>query len=104
IPAYFRFWSQANSRVPTPTIEPAGISRKPGQRRGKSGTIGASFTSGDTNMPHTDTAPAGTNPPAQTQGFVFNHTMLRIKDPRASLDFYTRVFGMELLESKDMPT
>jgi len=54
-------------------------------------------------MPHNDSTPAGANPPAQTQGFVFNHTMLRIKDPQASLAFYTRVFGMELLESKDMP-
>ncbi|MAG66167.1 MAG: lactoylglutathione lyase, partial [Pseudomonadales bacterium] len=28
-----------------------------------------------------------------TEGFVFNQTMLRIKDPKATLDFYTRVMG-----------
>ena len=28
-----------------------------------------------------------------THGFVFNHTMLRVKDIARSLDFYTRVLG-----------
>lgn len=40
---------------------------------------------------------------AATQGFVFNHTMLRIKDPRASLDFYTRVLGFSLVRRNDFP-
>ncbi|MEG3115628.1 lactoylglutathione lyase [Salinicola sp. 4072] len=40
---------------------------------------------------------------AESQGFVFNHTMLRAKDPRASLAFYTRVFGMRLLRKLDFP-
>jgi lactoylglutathione lyase len=39
--------------------------------------------------------------PTETQGFIFNHTMLRVVDPQASLAFYTRVFGMRLLEQKD---
>jgi lactoylglutathione lyase len=34
---------------------------------------------------------------AATQGFVFNHTMLRVKDATASLDFYTRVLGFSLV-------
>jgi lactoylglutathione lyase len=34
-----------------------------------------------------------------THGFVFNHTMLRVKDPQASLDFYTRVLGFTLVRS-----
>ncbi|MEN1941748.1 lactoylglutathione lyase [Luteimonas sp. MJ246] len=38
-----------------------------------------------------------------TSGFVFNHTMLRIKDPRASLDFYTRVLGFSLVRHNDFP-
>ena len=32
-------------------------------------------------------------PEAVTQGYVFNHTMIRVKDVSASLDFYTRVLG-----------
>lgn len=36
-----------------------------------------------------------------TRGFVFNHTMLRIKDPQASLDFYTRVLGFTLVRRID---
>lgn len=55
------------------------------------------------SMPQTDNAAPGANPPTQTQGYVFNHTMLRVRDPEASLHFYTHVFGMELLERKDMP-
>jgi lactoylglutathione lyase len=36
-----------------------------------------------------------------TQGFALNHTMLRIKDPERSLDFYSRVLGMRLLRRLD---
>lgn len=39
--------------------------------------------------------------PAETTGFVFNHTMLRVKDIRASLDFYTRVLGFRLIDQRD---
>jgi lactoylglutathione lyase len=34
-----------------------------------------------------------------TQGYVFNHTMLRVKDPKVSLDFYTRVLGFTLVRT-----
>lgn len=55
-------------------------------------------------MPQTsDSSAPRANPPAETRGFVFNHTMLRVKDPHASLHFYTHVFGMELLERKEQP-
>jgi len=37
----------------------------------------------------------------ETSGFVFNHTMLRVKDPQASLDFYTRVLGFTLVRTLD---
>jgi len=40
-------------------------------------------------------------PPAETAGFVFNHTMLRVKDVTASLDFYTRVLGYRLIDKRD---
>ena len=32
----------------------------------------------------------------ETRGYVMNQTMLRIKDPQRSLDFYSRVLGMTL--------
>lgn len=41
--------------------------------------------------------------PAATQGFVLNHSMLRVKDPAVSLAFYTRVMGMRLLRKLDFP-
>lgn len=40
--------------------------------------------------------------PAST-GFVLNHSMLRVQDPKRALDFYTRVMGMRLLRKLDFP-
>lgn len=51
-----------------------------------------------------DTVPGVTaQPEAATHGFVFNHTMLRVKDITQSLDFYTRVLGFSLVEKRDFP-
>ncbi|CAA0833966.1 Lactoylglutathione lyase [Striga hermonthica] len=36
-----------------------------------------------------------------TKSYFFHHTMVRIKDPRASLDFYSRIMGMSLLKRLD---
>jgi lactoylglutathione lyase len=36
-----------------------------------------------------------------TRHFVFNHTMLRVKDIAKSLDFYTRVLGFTLVRRRD---
>ncbi|MAF89645.1 MAG: lactoylglutathione lyase [Bdellovibrionaceae bacterium] len=38
---------------------------------------------------------------SETQGYVFNHTMLRIKDPEASNKFYQDVLGMSLVRKLD---
>eukprot|EP00899_Mesostigma_viride_P008743 jgi/Mesvir1/17870/Mv12947-RA.1 len=42
-------------------------------------------------------------PDPSTQDFIFQQTMFRIKDPKVSLDFYTRVLGMRLLRRLDFP-
>lgn len=41
-------------------------------------------------------------PPAAA-GFTFNHSMLRVKDPAVSLDFYTGILGMRVLRRLDFP-
>tara|TARA_B100000287_G_scaffold29324_2_gene27567 strand:+ start:1819 stop:2352 length:534 start_codon:yes stop_codon:yes gene_type:complete len=40
---------------------------------------------------------------ADTQKYIFNQTMLRIKNPKVSLDFYTRIMGMTLYRKIDFP-
>lgn len=37
----------------------------------------------------------------ETGGFRLNHSMLRVKDPERSLEFYSRVFGMRVLRRLD---
>lgn len=39
----------------------------------------------------------------ETEGYVMNQTMLRIKDPQRSLDFYSRVLGMTLIKEFRFP-
>ncbi|MFB4204009.1 Lactoylglutathione lyase [wastewater metagenome] len=43
------------------------------------------------------------SPDPETQQYVFNQTMVRIKSPERSLDFYTRVLGMRLVRKLDFP-
>ena len=44
------------------------------------------------------------NVDTETQSYIFNQTMLRIKDPQISLDFYTRIIGMKLYRKPFRPT
>lgn len=41
------------------------------------------------------------SPDTETKTYKFNHTMLRVKDPKISLDFYTRILGMKLVRQLD---
>ena len=50
--------------------------------------------------PHPGVAPVVA---PQTRGFTFNHSMLRVKDPKVSLAFYTHVLGMRVLRKLDFP-
>ena len=40
---------------------------------------------------------------AETGSYKFLHTMIRVRDLDASIDFYTRHLGMELLRKRDYP-
>ncbi len=40
-------------------------------------------------------------PDETTRTYTFNHTMLRVRDPKVSLDFYTRILGMQLIRKLD---
>ncbi|RDX99520.1 Lactoylglutathione lyase, partial [Mucuna pruriens] len=42
-------------------------------------------------------------PDEATKGYFVQQTMYRIKDPKVSLDFYSRVLGMSLLKRLDFP-
>lgn len=41
------------------------------------------------------------NSPKKDVGSRFNHTMVRVKDPKASLEFYQNVLGMKLLRTSE---
>lgn len=43
------------------------------------------------------------NPDEATKSYFMQQTMYRIKDPKVSLDFYSRVLGMSLLKRLDFP-
>ena len=42
-------------------------------------------------------------PPADTAPFIMQQTMVRVKNPKTSLDFYTNVLGFRLIMHRDFP-
>jgi lactoylglutathione lyase len=56
------------------------------------------------NMKHCEEADGLMAPDKDTDGFVFNHLMLRIKDPKKTLNFYSKLMGMRLIKKFDFPT
>ena len=55
-------------------------------------------------MAHSEKADGLQKPDKETEGYVFNHMMLRIKDPKKSLEFYSKVMGMRLVRKIDFPS
>ncbi len=46
--------------------------------------------------PHPDYRSYLSEPDPSCNEFIMQQTMMRIRDPKASLDFYSRVMGMRL--------
>ncbi|KAL9178797.1 hypothetical protein ACHAXT_003928 [Thalassiosira profunda] len=42
-------------------------------------------------------------PPAGTEDFIMQQTMVRVKDPKKSLDFYCNVLGFKLIHFSEFP-
>lgn len=42
-------------------------------------------------------------PPAETEKYIFQQTMIRVRNPKASLDFYCNVLGFDLIWHSDYP-
>ena len=55
-------------------------------------------------MSHCEKVDGIQQPDKETEGYVFNHMMLRIKDPKRSLDFYSKVMGMRMVKKLDFPS
>ena len=43
------------------------------------------------------------NKPSETQDFIMQQTMMRVKDPKVSLEFYCNILGMQLIHYLDFP-
>ncbi|XP_062508174.1 lactoylglutathione lyase-like [Corticium candelabrum] len=56
-------------------------------------------------MAHGDSIPGlCLEPDSCTKDFIMQQTMLRIRDPKVSIDFYSRILGMRLLKKLDFPS
>ena len=55
-------------------------------------------------MSHCEQIDGIQKPDKETEGYVFNHMMLRIKDPKRSLEFYSKVMGMRMVKKLDFPS
>lgn len=57
-----------------------------------------------TSLTETEIKDCVVAPPEETKGFFFQQTMLRVKDPKRSLKFYSEVLGMRLLHKLHFPS
>ncbi|XP_060169612.1 lactoylglutathione lyase-like isoform X2 [Lycium barbarum] len=62
----------------------------------------SSMASGSKDSPSNNPGLHAT-PDEATKGYFLQQTMLRIKDPKVSLEFYSKVMGMSLLKRFDVP-
>ena len=57
----------------------------------------------ESSLPHPDYKSYLSEPEACCNDFIMQQTMMRIKDPKASLDFYSRVMGMRSVLNTNNP-
>ena len=55
-------------------------------------------------MSHCETVDGIQQPDKETEDYDFNHMMLMIKDPKRSLEFYSKVMGMRMVKKLDFPS
>ncbi|KAJ6835086.1 lactoylglutathione lyase [Iris pallida] len=89
----------SNPPPPPPPRRPTSFSHPPRSDRFRS-SMAASSEPKESPLSNPGLAP---EPDAATKGYFFQQTMFRIKDPKLSLDFYSRVLGMSLLKRLDFP-
>lgn len=55
-------------------------------------------------MSHCEKIEGIKDPDNESKSYIFNHMMLRIKDPKKSLEFYSKIMGMRMVKKFDFPS
>lgn len=58
----------------------------------------------ESSLPHSDYKSYLSEPEACCSDFIMQQTMMRIRDPKVSLDFYSRILGMRSVQRRSMST